>query len=39
MGEILGIGLTRYPLLVHIDQNRAGPLKFILRSLGLLDQY
>ena len=39
MGEILGIGLTHYPPLVHTDQNMAGPLKFILRSPGLLSRY
>jgi hypothetical protein len=39
MGEILGIGLTHYPPLVHTDQNMAGPLKFILRSPGLPEQY
>ncbi len=39
MGEILGIGLTHYPPLVHLDQNMSGPLKFILRSPGLPEQY
>lgn len=39
MGAILGIGLTHYPPLVHTDQNMAGPLKFILRSPGLPEQY
>src|SRR5713226_6490189 len=39
MGEILGIGLTHYPPLVHTDENMAGPLKYILRSPGLPEQY
>ncbi len=39
MGETLGIGLTHHPPLVHLDQNMPGPLKFILRSPGLPEQY
>ena len=37
MGETLGIGLTHYPPLVHLDQNMQGPLKFVLRSPRLTE--
>lgn len=39
MGEILGVGLTHYPPLIHTDENMAAPLKYILRSPGLPEQY
>ncbi len=39
MGEILGMGLTHYPPLAHADENMAGPLKFILRSPALPEEY
>ncbi|MCS6924878.1 MAG: extradiol ring-cleavage dioxygenase [Candidatus Binatia bacterium] len=32
MGEILGIGVTHYPPLVHHDENMAALLKYFLRS-------
>ena len=32
MGEILGVGVTHYPPLVHQDENMAALLKYFLRS-------
>jgi hypothetical protein len=39
MGEILGIGVTHYPPLLHVDENMAGPLRYFLRSPYFPDEY
>jgi hypothetical protein len=39
MGEILGVGVTHYPPLVHPDENMAAPLKYFLRSPCIPEQY
>src|SRR2546426_11001848 len=39
MGEILGVGVTHYPPLVHPDENMAALLKYFLRSPRIPEQY
>src|SRR6266568_7517788 len=39
MGEILGVGVTHYPPLVHLDENMAAPLKYFLRNPNFPEQY
>jgi hypothetical protein len=39
MGEILGVGVTHYPPLVHHDDTMAALLKYFLRSPHIPEQY
>jgi len=39
MGDILGIGVTHYPPLVHQDETMAALLKYFLRSPRIPEQY
>jgi hypothetical protein len=39
MGEILGVGVTHYPPLVHADESMAALLKYFFHSPRISEQY